>query len=128
MLNQVSIIGRTGKPPESRTLPNGQAVSTFSLATTEKWTDKQSGEKREATEWHNCVAFGKVAEIINQYVEKGHLVFVQGKLQTRKWQDKEGKDRYTTEVNVRDVKLLPNARGGASVSEPTAEIGEDDAF
>lgn len=127
MLNQVQIIGRLGNAPESRTTTSGQAVSNFSVATTEKWKDKQSGEQRENTEWHRCTAFGRVAEIINQYVEKGHLIFVQGKLKTRKWQDKEGKDRYTTEIEVRDVKLLPNAKsGGESVREPASEVMDDD--
>jgi single-strand DNA-binding protein len=110
MLNQVSIIGRLGKDPEPRTLPNGRAVSSFSLATTESWRDKESGEKQERTEWHNCVAFERVAEIINQYANKGEVIFVQGKLQTRKWEDKNGATKYTTEIVVRDVKLLPNPK------------------
>lgn len=120
MLNQASIIGRLGATPESRTLQNGRAVCSFRIATSERWKDKESGEQREKTEWHNCVAYANVAEIVNQYVNKGELVFVQGALATRKWQDKEGKDHYTTEIVVRDVRLLPNPRAGDTTAAPAS--------
>ena len=120
MLNQVSIIGRLGKDPEARTLPNGRAVSAFTLATSEKWKDKQTGEQVEKTEWHNCVAFERVAEIINQYANKGEVIFVQGKLQTRKWTDKNDVERYTTEIVVRDVRLLPNPARAEREGAPPA--------
>jgi len=105
-VNKVTIIGNMGKDPESKYLPSGDCVVNFSLATSESWKDKASGEKIEKTEWHNCVAFRRVAEIIAEYCRKGSQVYVEGKLETRKWQDKEGNDRYTTEINVRDMQLL----------------------
>ena len=105
-LNQVQIIGRLGKDPEVRYLPDGSAVTNVTVATSESWTDKQSGEKKEATEWHRGVIYGKLAEIAGQYLKKGGLVFLQGKLKTRKWQDQSGQDRYTTEINVSEMKML----------------------
>ena len=97
-LNQAQIIGYLGKDPEVRYLPNGDAVANFSIATSEKWKDKTSGEPREETEWHRISVFGRLAEIVGEYLKKGSLVFVQGKLKTRKWQDKDGNDKYSTEV------------------------------
>lgn len=126
MINQVTILGRLGKDPESRTLPNGRAVCNFSIATSERWKDKESGEQREQTEWHNCSAFARTAEVVAQYVSKGDLLFVQGSIHTRKWQDKEGKDRYTTEINVRDIKLMPNGKTGAN-EEPRGAVREQAA-
>lgn len=110
-VNKVILIGNLGKDPEIRYMPNGEAVANFSLATTEKWKDK-SGEKQEKCEWHNCVAYKKLAEIIGQYVKKGSSIYVEGKLQTRKWQDKEGKDRYTTEIIVNEMKMLGGKHEG----------------
>jgi single-strand DNA-binding protein len=110
MFNEATLIGYVGKKPESRTLPNGRAVTSFSLATSERWRDKESGEQREQTEWHSCQAFGRQAEIVAQFVNKGDLLMVQGRIQTRKWQDKEGNDRYTTEIQVQNVRLMPNKR------------------
>ena len=135
MFNQASILGRVGKDPEARTMPNGKAVSSFSIATSERWKDKQSGEQMEKTEWPNCVAFERTAEIANQYVSKGDMLFVQGKLQTEKWTDKNGVDRYTTKIIVRELKLLPNPKrdeeapaksGGSKASPPDAEDFDDD--
>jgi single-strand DNA-binding protein len=131
MFNQATILGRLGKDPEARTMPNGRAVCNFSLATSERWKDKDSGEQKEKTEWHNCTAYARVGEIVAEYVKKGDLLFVQGSLQTRKWQDKEGKDRYTTEINVRDIKLMPNTRqegqdDGSRSNRPAAARDENE--
>lgn len=99
-LNEVNLIGHLGNDPEVRYLPAGGAVTNISLATSEQWTDKQSGEKKEKTEWHRVVFFGKLAEIAGEYLKKGSQVFIKGKLQTRKWQDQSGADKYTTEIVV----------------------------
>lgn len=99
-LNQVNLIGNLGQDPEIRFTQGGDPVATLSIATTEKWTDKQSGEKREATEWHRVVVFNALAKVCQDYLQKGSKVYISGKLVTRKWQDKDGNDRYTTEVNV----------------------------
>ena len=133
MFNQATILGRLGKDPESRTLPNGRAVVNFSLATSERWKDKESGEQREATEWHNCTAYARPAEVIVQYVKKGDLLMVQGQLKTRKWTDKNGVDRYTTGIEVRDFKLMPNPKSGdeqtyKSRGKQDAEPGERAPF
>ena len=106
MLNQVQIIGHLGKDPEARSFPNGDQVCNFSIATTERWKDKQTGEQKEATEWHRVGTFGKLAEICAQYLKKGALVFVQGKLTTRKWTDKDGVEKYSTEIKADTMKML----------------------
>lgn len=105
-LNKVMVIGRLGRDPDIRYMPSGKPVANFSVATSERWKDKQTGEKQERTEWHNCVAFDKLAEIIQEYVKKGSQIYVEGKLQTRKWQDKDGKDRYTTEIVASQMQML----------------------
>jgi single-strand DNA-binding protein len=97
-LNQVTLIGRLGRDPEIRSGQSGVEVANFTIATDETWKDKSTGEKRERTEWHRIVVFGTLVQIVQKYLNKGDLVVVQGKLQTRKWQDQEGIDRYTTEV------------------------------
>ncbi|AEY00571.1 single-strand binding protein [Oceanimonas sp. GK1] len=99
-INKVILIGHLGQDPEVRYMPNGNAVANITLATSETWRDKQSGEQRERTEWHRVVFFGKLAEIAGEYLRKGSQVYVEGRLQTRKWQDQGGQDRYTTEVVV----------------------------
>ena len=106
--NKVTLQGRLGANPELRTMPDGRAVANFRLATSERWPDKTTGEQRERTEWHNCVVFGSQAEVVSQYVEKGHLLMLEGSLRTRKWEDKEGKDRYTTEIIVSKFDLQDN--------------------
>jgi single-strand DNA-binding protein len=105
-LNKVSLIGNLGADPETRYMPSGGAVANARLATTEKWKDKASGEAREATEWHTLVFFDRVAEVAAEFLSKGKQIYVEGKLKTRKWQDKEGNDRYTTEVHVQQLVLL----------------------
>lgn len=112
-LNQVQIIGRLGKDPEVRYLPDGGAVTNVTLATSESWTDKNSGEKKEATEWHRIVFYSKLAEIAGEYLKKGGLVFVQGKLKTRKWQDQSGVDKYTTEIIASEMRMLGKREGGS---------------
>lgn len=106
MLNQIQIIGHLGKDPEVRYLASGEAVANFSIATTEKWKDKATGEQREETEWHRVSTFGRLAEIVGEYVKKGSLVFVQGKLKTRKYTDKDGNERSATEVRAETLKML----------------------
>lgn len=106
MLNQAQIIGHLGKDPEVRYLPSGEAVANFSIATTEKWKDKNTGEPREETEWHRISTFGRLAEIVGAYVKKGSLVFVQGKLKTRKYTDGQGVERYSTEIRAETLKML----------------------
>ena len=99
-INKVTLIGNLGQDPEVRYLTNGNAVCNFSIATTEKWTEKITGKKHEKTEWHRVVVFGKLAELCGEYLSKGSSAYVEGKLQTREWQDKDGNDKYTTEVVV----------------------------
>lgn len=113
-VNKATLIGNLGKDPEIRYAASGDAIANFSLATTENWKDKASGEKKEATEWHRCVAYGKLAEIIGQYVKKGSSLYVEGSIHTRKWTDKDGQDRYSTEIKVSEMKML----GGKQESQP----------
>ena len=112
-VNKVILIGNLGKDPEMRYMPSGEAIANFSVATSESWTDKASGDKKEATEWHRVVFFGRTAEVVGQYVKKGSKIYVEGRLQTRKWQDKEGQDRYTTEIRG-DVMRMLDRRGESS--------------
>lgn len=105
MLNRAEIIGRVGKS-EVRYMPNGDPVANFTVAATEKWNDKQSGQPREKTEWFNCVVYNPLADIIGRYVDVGDLLYIDGKIQTRKYQDKNGNDRYITEIHVRELKML----------------------
>ena len=111
-INKVILVGNLGKDPETRYMPNGKAVTNFSIATSESWKDKQTGEQREQTEWHNIVMYDRLAEIAAEYLKKGSQVYVEGKLRTRKWQDKEGRDRYTTEINANEMQMLGGRAGG----------------
>jgi single-strand DNA-binding protein len=119
-INKVILIGNCGKDPDVRFTPAGQAVANVSLATSESWKDKNSGEKVEKTEWHNLVFWGKLAEIVGEYVKKGGQIYVEGKLHTEKWQDKDGKDRYTTKITC-DQMLLLGGRGGSAAAGPDSE-------
>ncbi len=110
-VNKVILIGNLGADPETRYLPSGDAVTNIRIATTDTWKDK-NGEKQEHTEWHRVAFFGKTAEIAGEYLKKGSPVYIEGRIRTRKWQDKEGKDRYTTEIIARDMQML-GGRGGA---------------
>ena len=120
-VNKVLIIGNCGKDPELRYLPNGDAVANITLATTETWNDKATGEKKDATEWHRVTFFRKLAEIVGQYLKKGSQVYIEGSLKTRKWQDKDGQDRYTTEIVADTMKMLGSKRDAdQSAQAPTA--------
>jgi single-strand DNA-binding protein len=113
MLNNAQVIGYLGKDPEVRYTQSGDAIANLILATSEKWTDKQTGEKKEATEWHKIVFYGKPAETLQNYTQKGTLLYVSGKIETRKWTDKEGIERYTTQINGRDFKILREGKSAA---------------
>lgn len=111
-VNKVILIGNLGRDPEVRYSPNGQAIANVTIATSESWKDKNSGEKQERTEWHRVVFFGRLAEIAGEYLKKGAQVYIEGRLQTRKWQDKDGQDRYTTEIVALDMQMLGPRSGG----------------
>lgn len=113
-VNRVTLVGNVGADVETRYMPNGDAVCNLRLATTESWKDKQSGEKRELTEWHRIVCYRKLAEICSQYVKKGSQLYVEGRIRTRKWQDKDGQDRYTTEIDMTEMQMLGSRRDGQS--------------
>lgn len=117
-VNKVILIGYLGKDPELRYNPSGVAFCTLSLATTRSWKDKQSGEKQEETEWHRVVFNDKLAEIVGQYAKKGKPLYVEGRLRTRKWTDKEGKDVYTTEIIANEMQLLGGRDDGDSAPAP----------
>jgi len=120
MLNKVSLIGNLGADPDIRQLPNGTAVASISLATTRRWKDKQSGERKEHTEWHRVVFFNRLAEVVGEYLHKGSQIYIEGRLQTRKWQDKQGNDRYTTEIVASEMNMLGGKPGGDSASATAA--------
>lgn len=115
-LNKAILIGHLGKDPEVRYLPNGEAVANATLATSETWKDK-NGAKQEKTEWHNVVFYRRLAEIVGEYLKKGALIYVEGRITTEKWQDKEGKDRYTTKIVANEMKMLGGKPSGASSFE-----------
>ena len=121
-VNKVILVGNLGADPETRYMPNGDAVANIRLATTESWKDKASGEKREMTEWHRVVFYRKLAEIVGQYLKKGSSVYVEGRIRTRKWQDKEGQERYTTEIEANEMQML-GGRQSASSSGGETEYG-----
>lgn len=119
-INKVILIGSVGQDPEIRYAQSGTAVANISLATSEQWKDKQSGERKESTEWHKVSLFGKTAEIAGQYVKKGQFLYIEGRLQTRKWQDKSGADRYTTEIVANDMQMLGGKPSGQSEQRQSA--------
>lgn len=121
-INKVILIGNIGIDPEVRYLPNGNAVTTLSLATSEAWKDKVTGEKQERTEWHRVVCFNRLGEIAGEYVRKGSKLYIEGSLRTRKWQDQQGQDRYTTEIIANDIQMLDSK--GASPSSGYEDIGQ----
>jgi single-strand DNA-binding protein len=116
-VNKVILIGNLGADPEVRYMPNGNAVTTVRMATTEGWVDKETGNKQDRTEWHRVVFFNKLAEIAGEYLKKGAKVYVEGSLRTRKWQDKSGQDRYTTEIVAGEMHMLDSKGGGASAAD-----------
>jgi single-strand DNA-binding protein len=111
-INKVILVGNLGADPDTRYMPSGKAVTNIRIATSESWKDRQTGDQQERTEWHSIVLYDKLGEIAAEYLRKGSQVYIEGRLQTRKWQDKEGKDRYTTEIIARDMQML-GGRGGA---------------
>jgi single-strand DNA-binding protein len=111
-INKVILIGNLGADPETRSMPSGMTVANIRIATSESWKDKQSGEQKERTEWHNVAMFGRLGEIAGEYLRKGSQVYIEGSLRTRKWQDKEGRDRYTTEVIADEMQMLGGRGGG----------------
>ncbi len=131
-LNKVMLIGNLGSDPEVRQIPSGQSVANFNLATTESWGGRDGGQRQEKTEWHRIVIYGRLAEIAGQYLKKGRQLYVEGRLQTRQWQDQQGQKRFTTEIVVRDMVMLggrgeggegsgPRAGGGMSRPAPAAD-------
>ena len=121
-LNRAQIIGRLGQDPDLRYTQSGNMVCTLSIATSLQWRDKTSGEAREKTEWHRCVAFDKTAEIASKYLTKGRQVYVEGRLQTRKWQAQDGSDRYTTEILVEHLQLLGDRPASAPAAAPLPHV------
>ncbi len=125
-VNKVICLGRVGRDPEVRYAPNGMAVANLSVATSRSWKDKQSGDKVEETEWHRIVFYDRLAEVVGEYVKKGKEIYVEGRLKTRKWQDKDGKDHYTTEIVADSMQLLggrdakPDSREGEAASPAPA--------
>jgi len=114
-VNKVILIGNLGNDPEVRYTPNGYGIANVSIATSSSWRDKQSGELQERTEWHRVVFFGKLAEIVGEYLKKGAKIYVEGSLRTRKWQDKNGVDRYTTEIIADEMNMLDSRGAGANI-------------
>lgn len=128
-VNKVIVVGNLGNDPESRPLPSGGSVTNISVATSESWKDKQTGEKQERTEWHRIVFFNRLADISAEYLRKGSKVYIEGSLRTRKWQDNNGQDRYTTEIVASEMQMLDsrNAESApAPVQQQINEVPEDD--
>jgi single-strand DNA-binding protein len=115
-INKVILIGNVGSDPEVRYMPNGNAVTTLSIATSETWKDKQTGEKQDRTEWHRVVFYNRLGEIAGEYTKKGSRIYIEGSLRTRKWQDQQGVERYTTEIIANEMQLLDTRQGGADMS------------
>ncbi|ACX94891.1 single-stranded DNA-binding protein [Halothiobacillus neapolitanus] len=129
-INKVIVLGNLGKDPEVRYMPSGGQVTNITVATSETWKDKDSGEQKENTEWHRIVFFGKLAEIAGQYLKKGGQVYVEGRLQTRKWQGQDGQDRYTTEIVANEMQMLGGRGGSGGSGGGQQESGdyEDDGY
>jgi single-strand DNA-binding protein len=122
-INKVILVGNLGKDPETRSTASGEPITNITVATSESWKDKATGEQKEATEWHKVVFFKRLAEIAGQYLKKGSQVYIEGALRTRKWQDKEGKDRYTTEIVANEMQMLGGKPGGGSGSYERGSSG-----
>lgn len=137
-VNKVIIVGNCGKDPETRYMPSGGAVTSISVATSESWTDKQSGQKQERTEWHNITFFGRLAEIAGEYLRKGSQVYIEGSLRTEKYQAKDGSDRYSTKIIAKEMQMLGSRSGGGDFSQapqqqsnqsaPEPAMAADDGF
>lgn len=120
-INKVILVGNLGADPDTRYMPSGKAVTNIRVATSESWKDKQTGDMQERTEWHSIVMYDKLGEIAAEYLRKGSQVYIEGKIRTRKWQDKEGKDRYTTEVIADQMQMLGGRGGGGGASSEPRE-------
>ena len=138
-INKVILVGNLGADPETKYMPSGDAITNLRIATSDTWTDKNSGQKQERTEWHRVVMFKKLAEIAAEYLRKGSQVYIEGSLRTRKWQDKEGRDQYTTEIVASDMQMLGKGSGGEAPASrsggprsgrqaPAAQRTADDDF
>ena len=139
-INKVIIVGNLGNAPEIRTMPNGEVVANITVATSESWNDKNTGERREVTEWHRIVFYRRQAEICGQYLQKGSQVYIEGRLKTRKWQDNNGQDRYTTEIQGDVLQMLggrqneqsqqnkPQAQAKPKKPDPLSAAAEQDGF
>lgn len=129
-INKVIIVGNLGADPDSRAMPSGNAVTNISVATSESWNDRDTGEKQEKTEWHRVVFFNRLAEIAAQYLKKGSQVYVEGKLQTRKWEDKEGNERWTTEVVANQMQMLGDRMNNdmSNDNAPSSQSSSDNDF
>ena len=124
-LNKVILIGNLGADPETRAMPSGTTVANLRVATSESWRDKQSGEQQERTEWHRVALFGRLGEVAAEYLRKGSQVYIEGALRTRKWQDKQGTERYTTEIVANEMLMLGGRSSGASAAAPEARDRAD---
>jgi single-strand DNA-binding protein len=125
-VNKVILIGNLGADPETKSMPSGTSVANLRIATSESFKDKQTNEWQERTEWHNVAMFGRLAEIAGEYLRKGSKVYVEGRLRTRKWQDKQGNDRYSTEIIANEMQMLDSRGGGAGAGEPRAPRSVDE--
>ena len=134
-INKVILVGNLGSDPETRYMPSGSAVTNLSVATSDSWKDKQTGEQKDRTEWHKVVMFDRLAEVAAEYLRKGSQVYIEGRLQTRKWQDRDGNDRWTTEIRANEMQMLGGRGGGGSApmgsgsgpsSAPPPQPGPDD--
>ncbi len=123
-LNKIFILGRLTRDPEQRTMPSGKSISSFGMATNRVWTNQESGEKQEQVEFHNVVAFGKLAEICNQYLTKGQLVLIEGRIQTRSWEDQSGNKRSRTEIVAGSMQMGPKAGGGGRAPQASEAVEE----
>ena len=126
-INKVILVGNLGADPETRAMPSGMTVCNLRIATTESWKDRQSGEQQERTEWHRVALFGRLGEIAGEYLHKGSQVYIEGSLRTRKWQDKQGQERYTTEIIASDMQMLGGRGGGMAAPSGAPEAGRERA-
>ncbi len=126
MLNKVTLIGNLGADPEVKYMPSGEAITNIRLATTRRWKDKQSGERKEQTEWHRVVFFRRLAEVAGEYLKKGSQVYIEGRIQTRKWQDQSGQDRYSTEIIAEEIQML-GGRGNNDQNTQQPQSNTDNA-
>lgn len=122
-VNKVILVGNLGQDPEVRQMPNGESVANFTVATSESWKDKNTGEQKENTEWHRVAMYRRLAEIAGEYLRKGSKVYIEGRLQTRKWQDQQGQDRYTTEIVANEMQMLDSRGAGQGSGQPQANAG-----